>query len=140
MTALRLNHLDLQVADVPATVALFERLFDLRCTSNPTSPALAFLTDGAGFTLVVQRKKHDHDAYPEDFHFGFLVEDVALVHRTRERALAAGVACSEVIVNNRGTMVYVRVPDGFLVEVGCREATARATARPSADAGSSRDP
>jgi catechol 2,3-dioxygenase-like lactoylglutathione lyase family enzyme len=136
MTALRLNHLDLQVRDVPATVALFERLFDLRCTSNPTSPALAFMTDGAGFTLVVQRKQRDDDAYPEDFHFGFLVDEVAPVHRTRERAIAAGLACSEVIVNNRGTMVYVRVPDGFLVEVSCRAATARR----SAGAGSSSDP
>lgn len=136
MSTLSLNHLDLQVRDVPATIALFEQLFELRCTSNRASPAIAFMTDGAGFTLVLQRMKRDDDRYPEDFHFGFLVDDVALVHRTRERAVAAGVTCSEVIVNGRGTMVYVRVPDGFLVEVSCRGATDRR----SAGGGSSTDP
>jgi catechol 2,3-dioxygenase-like lactoylglutathione lyase family enzyme len=118
---MRLNHLDLQVSDVPATAAWFVEHFGLVLASNGTSPALAILGDEAGFSLVLQRKKREEDAYPDGFHIGFLVETVEAVLARREALLAAGVeGVSEVIVNGRGTIVYVRGPSGVLVEVSCR--------------------
>jgi catechol 2,3-dioxygenase-like lactoylglutathione lyase family enzyme len=117
---MKLNHLDLQVADVQQHVDFFEELFELRLQSSRTSPAIAFLDDGHGFVLVLQRKVDPPASYPEDFHLGFLVDDVATVHRFHDRARSAGVDISDVITNNRGTMVYCRAPAGFLVEVSCR--------------------
>jgi catechol 2,3-dioxygenase-like lactoylglutathione lyase family enzyme len=116
---MKLNHLDLQVADVQQHVGFFERLFDLELRSSRSSPAIAFLEDGHGFVLVLQRKL-DSPGYPEGFHLGFIVDDVATVHLVHGRARAAGVQSSDVLTNNRGTMVYCRAPGGFLVEVSCR--------------------
>ncbi len=117
---MKLNHLDLQVSDVPSTVALFERVFGLQCESNRNSPAIAFLSDGDGFVLVLQRKKQPAETYPDGFHFGFLVEDVATVERIHQAARDSELTVSELIRNNRGTMIYCRSPDGYLVEVNCR--------------------
>jgi catechol 2,3-dioxygenase-like lactoylglutathione lyase family enzyme len=117
---MRLNHLDLQVSDVPAAIVFFEQLFELQCQSNRASPAIAILSDDAGFVLVLQRKKDPASAYPEGFHLGFLVEDVALVHQVHARAKAAGVQVSDVIHNNRGVLIYCASADGYSVEVSCR--------------------
>src|SRR3954451_621599 len=77
---MKLNHLDLQVSDVQRTVDFFEKYFDLELRSSRTSPALAILSDRHGFVLVLQRRKHDAETYPEGFHVGFLVDDVETVH------------------------------------------------------------
>ncbi len=118
---MKLNHLDLQVSDVQRSVQLFEQLLGLQLQSSRTSPAIAILTDGDGFTLVLQRRKSETDTYPEGFHFGFLVADVETVRRFQADARALGlVDVSEVIENGRGVLVYVRTWDGLLVEVSCQ--------------------
>ena len=117
---MQLNHLDLQVADVQHTVAVFEELFGLRLESSPTSSAIAILSDGAGFTLVLQRKKRPEERYPSDFHIGFLVDSIDIVYAVHARAATLHLEAGDVVRNNRGTMVYIAMPDGYLVEVSCR--------------------
>ena len=114
---MKINHLDLQVADVKESVALFERLLGLTLESNRASPAIAILGDGEGFTLVLQKRKSDEERYPEGFHFGSLVADVDRVHAFHAAARAEGLEVSPVIENGRGTLVYARTPDGLLIEV-----------------------
>jgi len=92
----KLNHLDLQVADAQRSVHLFEQLLGFQLDSSRTFPALALLSDGAGFTLVLQRRQNDADAY------------------ARESGL---VEVSGVIENGRGVLVYLRSWDGLLIEV-----------------------
>ena len=122
---MKLNHLDLQVPDVPETAAFFERHFGLRILGNRTSPALIILDDGHGFSLVLQRRREPQTGYPEGFHIGFLVEDVGEVIARREQITSAGVACGEIIENGRGTMFYLTAPGGITVEVNCRRASGR---------------
>lgn len=117
---MKLNHLDLQVADVPRTVTFFEEAFGFQLQSNRRSSTIAILSDTDGFVLVLQRKKSETDKYPDGFHFGFLVEDLATVHRFHTRALDLGLDVSEVIDNGRGTHVYCAGPDGLLAEVSYR--------------------
>lgn len=112
---MKLNHLDLQVPDVVATAALFEEMLALRIESNRASPAIAILSDGHGFTLVLQRRS-DEQPFPEGFHFGFLVDAVDAVRAFRAKAHARGLDVSDVIENGRGTLCYWRVA-GLLVEV-----------------------
>ncbi|MCY0995136.1 VOC family protein [Nannocystis sp. ILAH1] len=119
---MRLNHLDLQVTDVARSVEFFEQIFGLELQSNRRSPVIAILGDGAGFVLVLQRR--EAVAYPEGFHVGFLVDDVALVHAVHARATAAGLPISPVETDNRSTRTYCRAPEGYLVEVGCPRVTA----------------
>jgi len=118
---LRLNHVDLQVPDVQRLAALFVRHFGFERRSNDHSPAIAILADRHGFVLVIQRRR-DGEAYPESFHVGFLVDDLAIVH-----AMHARLAADETIdrlgpidVNARGTMFYLRAPGDILIEVSCR--------------------
>ena len=116
---MKLNHLDLQVADVPTATAFLVDHFDLRALTRPDSPAIAILTDGEGFTLVLQRRR-EGDRFPEGFHIGFLVDDPAEVAARRARLAAAGLDVSEVQRNARGTMCYCRGPSELLVEISCR--------------------
>jgi catechol 2,3-dioxygenase-like lactoylglutathione lyase family enzyme len=117
---MRLNHLDLQVEDVPAIAAFLERYFGLTIHGNRTSPAIIILSDDGGFTLVVQRRKRADEAYPEGFHIGFLVDGEEAVHRQHTRMVVDGVSCTDVFVNNRGVMFYLTAPGGVTVEVGHR--------------------
>jgi catechol 2,3-dioxygenase-like lactoylglutathione lyase family enzyme len=117
---MKLNHLDLQVADVARAVTFFEEAFGFQLHSNRRSSAIAFLDDGEGFVLVLQRKKADTDHYPDGFHFGFLVDDVESVHSFYATARALGLETSDIIENGRGTQVYCSGPDGLLAEVSFR--------------------
>jgi len=118
--AVKLNHLDLQVLDVPAAAAFLVRHFDLELQTRPDSLAIAILGDGAGFTLVLQRQAEV--AYPAGFHVGFIVDDPALVYARREALAAAGVTVSPIDVNGRGTVCYCHGPGGMLIEVSARRA------------------
>ena len=115
---MKLNHLDLQVYDVVRTTRFFERYFGLHLQSNPNSEALAILTDSSGFVLVLQRSKAA-ERYPEGFHVGFLLEDVDAVRALHARLVADGAPVSDVIVNGRGTVIYLAAPEGYYVEVSC---------------------
>jgi catechol 2,3-dioxygenase-like lactoylglutathione lyase family enzyme len=119
----KLNHIDIQVADVPPVVRFLADHFDLQPLTRLDSPALAVLTDGHGFSLVIQRRKRDTDVLPEGFHIGFLVDDPQDVVRQRERLAAAGLPVSPVETNGRGTMCYCRGPGDLLVETSCRTGT-----------------
>ena len=113
---MKLNHADLQVRDVPATIDFFVRHFGLHPQTKIDSPSFAILTDGHGFVLVLQRCR-EGEAYPEGFHLGFLVDDPESVVRLHERARAEGADVSDVQENGRGTMIYFTRPEGYLVEV-----------------------
>ena len=115
---MKLNHLDLLVRDVPATVAYFTRYFGLTVRTKPEAPSLAVLTDGHGFVLVLQQ--FDEPSYPGHFHLGFLVDDPETVRSLQARARDDGADVSDVIENNRGVMFYVQAPGDVTVEVSCR--------------------
>jgi catechol 2,3-dioxygenase-like lactoylglutathione lyase family enzyme len=116
----KLNHLDLQVADIPRAVTFFEEAFGFQLQSNRRSSTIAILTDSDGFVLVLQRKKSEKDRYPAGFHFGFLVDDEESVHRFHSKAHGLGLEITEIIENGRGTHVYCSGPDGLLAEVSHR--------------------
>jgi catechol 2,3-dioxygenase-like lactoylglutathione lyase family enzyme len=115
----KLNHIDLQVPDVPTTAAFFERHFGFEILGNRSSAAIIILRGEDGFSLVLQRAAPG-EAYPEGFHIGFLVDDVAAVEAAHARLAAAGAAPGDIGRNNRGTMFYLRAPGAILVEVSCR--------------------
>src|SRR5262245_10323554 len=117
---MKLNHLDLQVPDVVATAAFFARHFGFTIVSNPTSPAIIILRGEDGFSLVIQRLHGATLGYPDGFHIGFLVDDVAEVHAQHARLGEAGAAPGPVDRNNRGTMFYLHAPGDVLVEISCR--------------------
>ncbi|HSN29041.1 MAG TPA: VOC family protein [Kofleriaceae bacterium] len=112
---MKLNHLDLQSADVPALVTFLVTHFELVPRTRLDSPKIAILDDGAGFTLVIQHRAEP--AYPDGFHIGFIVDDPAAVRARRDAIAAAGVAIGPVEVDGRGTRCYLHAPGGLLVEI-----------------------
>lgn len=134
---MHINHLDLLVHDVAATSAFFERYFGLRIETNPGSPALVIMTDPEGFVLVLQRAPAGAH-YPPGFHLGFLLDDVESVRALHARASADGAAVSDVIVNGRGTMIYLTAPEGYRVEVACQNHRFGRAPAPSGEAAPAR--
>jgi catechol 2,3-dioxygenase-like lactoylglutathione lyase family enzyme len=116
---MKLNHIDLLVSDVQHSAAFYCECFGMTHTSNPNSPAIAILSDGCGFILVLQRAEPGV-SYPKGFHVGFLVDSPQTVRELQARARAAGSEVSDVIVNGRGTLSYFSAPDGYFVEVSCQ--------------------
>lgn len=119
---MQLNHIDLQVRDVQRCVSLLETLFDFELRSSRSSPAVAILSDRAGFTLVLQRMRDEQASYPEGFHIGFLRDTPEEVRAFHARARAAGLNVSDVIENGRGTLVYFPCEELCLIEVSCHHA------------------
>lgn len=117
---MKLNHLDLQVPDVQLTARFFEQYFDFEHGSNRASPAIAILSDRHGFVLVLQKLKRPEERYPEGFHVGFQADTEEQVTELHARVKRDGLEVSDVIRNNRGTLVYCTAPGGLLVEVNCR--------------------
>ena len=116
---MKLNHIDLLVTDVRCSTAFYQQHFGMTLLSNPSSPAIAVLSDGAGFVLVLQRAERGA-SYPDGFHVGFLVDSEQTVRELQARARMAGAEVSDVIVNGRGTLSYFTAPDGYRVEVSCQ--------------------
>lgn len=115
---MKLNHLDLQTSDVPALTRFLVDHFAFHAITRLDSPKLAVLTDGHGFTLVLQRCA-ETERYPDGFHIGFLVDDPADVVARHAALTTAGITVSEVSRDARGTRCYCHGPAGLLVEVGC---------------------
>ena len=118
---MKLNHLDLQVSDVQTTAHFFERFFAFKMLTSSTLKSIAVLEGEGGFSLVLQKLKNPQAIYPEGFHIGFVLENVervhALFHELKDQDIEVGDA---VIVNNRGTMFYFKIPGGILTEVSAK--------------------
>ena len=111
-----LNHVNLPVIDVPATVAMFETHFGFRrAGGTPVSPKMAFLTDDSGLFLSLFQVPGT--TYPKMFHIGFIRPSVAEVLAIREQLSAAGFAPEEAREEHGRFTFYFTSPGGFVVEV-----------------------
>ena len=70
---MKLNHIDLQVADVDAAREFFEKHFGLRCTYRRAGQ-IALLEDDGRLELGVSNLRGSPPPrYPPDFHVGFVL-------------------------------------------------------------------
>lgn len=87
---MKLNHLDLQVSDVQAARQFFETFFGFRCSHARAE--LVILEDEAGFVLAISNlSQASAPQYPEDFHIGFILENVKQVKEIYDRLQKAEV-------------------------------------------------
>jgi len=113
---MRVNHLHLMVADVPAACAFFEKYFDLRKSGG--NAGLTVLLDDANFVLTLMKTSaRSSKTYPDHFHVGFFVENEARVDELNSRLRADGfdVAAPR---REHSYSFYVAAPGGVTVEVG----------------------
>ncbi|HMI06393.1 MAG TPA: VOC family protein [Flavobacterium sp.] len=74
---MKLNHLNITVPNVAGTRHFFETCFNFTCVAEKGNNALVVLHDEAGFILTVMSEsfnKNGLSAYPENFHFGFILD------------------------------------------------------------------
>jgi catechol 2,3-dioxygenase-like lactoylglutathione lyase family enzyme len=124
---MRLNHLDLHVADVAATRDFLVHHFGFRHIETRGRDGLAILQDAAGLELVISHplpKFGGADAASVDantFHIGFILAEKAEVDRLYERLCAAQAELWHAPQTIRGGwMFYCMAPGRILIEVGWR--------------------
>ncbi|MFC4638893.1 VOC family protein [Deinococcus hohokamensis] len=113
---MHLNHLNLTVTDVPATVALLEAHFGMRRVPGyPATDGMSFLKDDAGFLLSLFRGRDVQ--YPKGFHVGFIRPSVEEVEAIHARLSAAGLAVPPLREEHGRVTFYFDSPGGFVIEV-----------------------
>jgi hypothetical protein len=139
-TTMKLNHVNLLVADVPATRDFFEKHFGFHCIAEPTD-ANVVLTDNAGLVLTISNfDQADQVTYPKWFHVGFMQDSDDKVDNIYER-LKKAKECNPVsprICTGPGpstSPLPAALPSRFFISEGFRirnagEAPNRSTNRP----------
>jgi catechol 2,3-dioxygenase-like lactoylglutathione lyase family enzyme len=115
---MRLNHLNLTVPDVPATRALFESYFGLRCVAERGRDALVVMVDESGFVLTLNNfDKASEVSYPGAFHVGFMQDSRERVDEIHAKLKAGGFDPEPPREFHGAWTFYFRAQGGFLVEV-----------------------
>ena len=113
---MQLNHLNLGVTEIPATVSMFETYFGLRRVGfAPSNDKMAFLNDDNGALISLFRVKDV--TYPKIFHIGFTQATAAEVIAIHERLKAGGFDPQEPREEHGRFTFYFTAPGGFMVEV-----------------------
>ena len=117
-SVMKLNHIDLQVSDIPAAARFFETLFGLRKVYQREGQ-IALLEDEAGLCFGLSNLHNSRaPVYPPDFHVGFILEKPDQVRSIYERVRAAGVAIKFDLQEAGPNFVFQCVgPDNIPVEV-----------------------
>jgi lactoylglutathione lyase len=110
---MKLNHLNLTVTDVPATVKFLETYFELRCQVGDDKFAVLFDDDDLILTLI---KGGRAIKYPASFHIGFAQASEERVNQINQRLHADGYDVKPPEQLHAWTF-YVQAPGGFSVEV-----------------------
>jgi catechol 2,3-dioxygenase-like lactoylglutathione lyase family enzyme len=87
---LKLNHVDLVVADIPSNRDFLERWFGLQTEVN--KDAICLMRDPAGLLLILRTPENgDSSGYPRDFHLGFFLPEEETVTDLYARMVSEGV-------------------------------------------------
>jgi len=116
---MRLNHINLCVADVKQTRFFFETYFGFACTEEKGDGIIAILKGEDDFLLVLSKlRESDTAAYPQDFHVGFMQQTQQQVLDIYNALKAGGIAVEREPKKIRDSYgFYFIAPGGLTVEV-----------------------
>lgn len=120
---MRLNHVNLVVDDLDEARDFFRGSFGFEPVDRK-GEAVAVMTDGQGFTLVLSNARAFGGEvpvrYPDGFHVGFILETQEEVDRTHERLAAAGADTGRAPRRMRDSYgFYFEALNGILFEISC---------------------
>lgn len=115
---MKLNHIDLQVADVDAAQEFFEKHFGLRCTYRRAGQ-IALLEDDGRLELGVSNLRGSPPPrYPPDFHVGFVLSSASDVREAYKRLKAGGVGIKIDLREGGPNLFFVcEGPDAIPIEI-----------------------
>ena len=116
---MKLNHLNLNVSNVPETHRFLEKYFGLKGYGG-TEPreAMSFLSDDNGMVLALFRvAKGAEVKYPAGFHVGFIQESEERVNEINLRLREDGYEVPKPARLHGSWTFYFNAPGGFMVEV-----------------------
>jgi catechol 2,3-dioxygenase-like lactoylglutathione lyase family enzyme len=123
ITNLKLNHVNLPVADVAASSRFFEQYFNFKCTSVKGNNMLSIMEGEDGFILVLMAdtfNRNGNNNYPDAFHIGFLVDSHEQVAEVYDRLIKGGIVVTQSPGSLRGGYgFYFNAPGNILTEVTC---------------------
>lgn len=109
-----LNHINLEVTDVKATVDLFETYFGMRRTRLVTED-MAFMRDESNALISLFRGQDVR--YPGVFHIGFTQQTVEEVNDLHRRLVEGGFHPEDPREEHGRWTFYLATPGGFTLEV-----------------------
>lgn len=114
--ALRLNHLNLTVADVDRSIAFYRRWFGF--TEDPVvyGDGTVFLRNADRFDLALHPGQPAADA-AAGIHFGFRAAGPEIVRSVRDALTAAGVPLTERYDEPAYVNCKLADPDGYEIEI-----------------------
>ena len=115
---MKLNHLNLVVSNVAASIALFETYFGFRCTEIKGDNVIAVLKGTDDFTLVLMMNKEGSVLYPKAFHLGFMLAEAPSVTEIYEQLRSGGIAVGEPPKTIRDSFGFYFTFDMLMIEVG----------------------
>jgi catechol 2,3-dioxygenase-like lactoylglutathione lyase family enzyme len=132
MEAMQLKHLNLTVSDVSGLTEFFERHFGFKRSLELGAGAFTLMTDNDDFVLALMKpKKNGPVSYPETFHLGFFVADLAAVQAKHDELEAAGLVPGKIHNagrTGRGAYFYCNAPGDVVVEIATAPALQTAQA------------
>jgi lactoylglutathione lyase len=116
--AMKLNHLNLTVTNVPETHQFLQKYFGLRDKGGNNN--IAFLTDDNGLFLSLTSIKIGNETevkYPALFHIGFGQESEECVNEINRRLKEDGFDVPPPSRQHGSWTFYFQAPGGFMIEV-----------------------
>ena len=116
--AVKLNHLNLTVSNVPETSEFLKKYFGLQpLGAMPRSEAVGFLTDDNSMVLALFRGKNGEVSYPPGFHIGFIQDSEERVNEINQRLQEDGFKVPKPARLHGSWTFYFQSPGGFVIEV-----------------------
>jgi lactoylglutathione lyase len=112
---MKLNHLNLTVADVRATAEFLAKYFGMRSMGG--NAGMAFLSDDDGFVLTLMKAGRATELkYPANFHIGFGQATEERVNEIYQRLKDDGFDANPPSRQHAWTF-YIDAPGGITIEV-----------------------
>jgi catechol 2,3-dioxygenase-like lactoylglutathione lyase family enzyme len=115
---MKLNHINLVVADVAKAIHLFENDFNFKCIDIKGENIVAVLKGADDFTLVIMANKNDSIVYPDAFHIGFMLDNKEEVIATYQQLKKDGIEVGNEPKKIRDSFGFYFNFDNIMIEVG----------------------
>jgi len=116
-----LNHLNLTVPNVATARLFFEKHFNFKCIDVKGDNLLAVLNDSNGFIFTLMSEtfnKNGVSAYPQNFHFGFILNSKDEVNNLYKQLKEDGIHLENEPSKIRNSFGFYFYFDNLFIEIG----------------------